>query len=106
MVDEVLKQLSPQFNKMYAKLGRTSIPTEQLLWVLYPVRSERLLIEERDYNILLRWFVGLNWDDPVWDATAFTMDVGRTLHGGWHTAGSMGRREEFSVQGARVSTAG
>ena len=63
MVDEILKQLSPQFNKMYAKVGRPSIPPEQLLraqllQMLYSVRSERLLMEEMDYNILFRWFVG------------------------------------------------
>jgi Transposase domain (DUF772) len=63
MVDEVLKQLSPQFNKMYAKVGRPSIPPEQLLraqllQMLYSVRSERLLMEEIDYNILFRWLWG------------------------------------------------
>src|SRR5450755_2442268 len=78
MVDDILKQLSPQFNKMYAKVGRPSIPPEQLLraqllQMLYSVRSERLLMEEMDYNILFRWFVGLNLDDPVWDATVFTI---------------------------------
>src|SRR5271165_1877779 len=77
MVDEILKQLSPQFNKMYSKVGRPSIPPEQLLraqllQMLYSVRSERLLMEEMDYNILFRWFVGLNLDDAVWDATVFT----------------------------------
>src|SRR5258706_14972432 len=65
MVDEILKQLSPQFSKMYAKVGRPSIPPEQLLraqllQLFYSVRSERLLMEEMDYNILFRWFVGLN----------------------------------------------
>ena len=77
MVDDILKQLSPQFNKMYAKVGRPSIPPEQLLraqllQMLYSVRSERLLMEEMDYNILFRWFVGLNLDDAVRDATVFT----------------------------------
>jgi transposase len=71
MVDKVLKELSPEFNKMYSKVGRPSIPTEQvlralLLQMLYSVRSERMLIEEIDYNILFRWFVGLNLDDAVW----------------------------------------
>src|ERR1700690_4339957 len=65
MVDEILKQLSPRFDKMYAKVGRPSIPREQLwraqlLQMLYSVRSERLLMEEIDYNILFRWFLGLN----------------------------------------------
>ncbi len=84
MVDGILKQLSPQFNKMYAKVGRPSIPPEQLLraqllQMLYSVRSERLLMEEMDYNILFRWFVGLNLDDPVWDATVFTKNRDRLL---------------------------
>jgi transposase len=84
MVDEILKQLSPQFHKMYAKVGRPSIPPEQLLraqllQMLYSVRSERLLMEEMDYNILFRWFVGLNLDDPVWDATVFTKNRDRLL---------------------------
>src|SRR6202521_1243632 len=84
MVDEILKQLSPHFHKMYAKVGRPSIPPEQLLraqllQMLYSVRSERLLMEEMDYNILFRWFVGLNLDDPVWDATVFTKNRDRLL---------------------------
>ena len=82
MVDEVLKKLSPEFQKMYAKGGRPSIPPEQLLralllQMLYSVRSERLLVEEIDYNILYRWFVGLNLDDEVWDATTFTKNRNR-----------------------------
>jgi transposase len=84
MVDEILKQLSPQFDKMYANVGRPSIPPEQLLraqllQMFYSVRSERLLMEEMDYNILFRWFVGLNLDDPVWDATVFTKNRDRLL---------------------------
>ncbi|MGC2488516.1 MAG: IS5 family transposase, partial [Candidatus Sulfotelmatobacter sp.] len=81
---EILKQMSPQFNKMYSKVGRPSIPPEQLLraqllQMLYSVRSERLLMEEMDYNILFRWFVGLNLDDAVWDATVFTKNRDRLL---------------------------
>ena len=69
-VDQVLKELSPRFDKTYAKVGRPSIPPEQLLRTLllqmqYSVRSERVLVEEVDYNILFRWFVGLNLDDPI-----------------------------------------
>ncbi|MGB2666953.1 MAG: IS5 family transposase, partial [Candidatus Acidiferrum sp.] len=84
MVDKVLKELSPEFNKMYSKVGRPSIPPEQLLralllQMLYSVRSERMLIEEIDYNILFRWFVGLNLDDAVWDATVFTKNRDRLL---------------------------
>jgi transposase len=83
-VDQVLKELSPRFDKMYAKVGRPSIPPEQLLralllQMLYSVRSERVLVEEVDYNILFRWFVGLNLDDPVWDATTFTKNRDRLL---------------------------
>jgi len=84
MVDEVLKQLSPRFDTMYARVGRPSIPPEQLLraqllQMLYSVRSERLLMEEIDYNLLFRWFVGLNADDEVWDATVFTKNRDRLL---------------------------
>ena len=84
MVDQVLKELSPEFHKMYSKVGRPSIPPEQLLralllQMLYSVRSERLLVEEIDYNILFRWFVGLNLDDAVWDATVFTKNRDRLL---------------------------
>src|SRR5271168_4861551 len=84
MVDQVLQELSPEFNKMYSKVGRPSIPPEQLLralllQMLYSVRSERLLIEEIDYNILFRWFVGLNLDDAVWDATVFSKNRDRLL---------------------------
>src|SRR5580658_6806990 len=83
MMDEILKHLSLQFSRMYAKVGR-SIPPEQLLraqlfQMLYSVRSERLLMEEMDYNILFRWFGGLNLDDPVWDATVFMKNRDRLL---------------------------
>jgi transposase len=84
MVDRVLRELSPEFDKMYSKVGRPSIPPEQLLralllQMLYSVRSERMLMEEIDYNILFRWFVGLNLDDEVWDATVFTKNRDRLL---------------------------
>ena len=84
MVDQILKQLSKKFDKMYARVGRPSIPPEQLLralllQMLYSVRSQRLLVEEIDYNILFRWFVGLSLDDPVWDATVFTKNRDRLL---------------------------
>jgi hypothetical protein len=77
MVDEVLAQLSGQFDGMYASAGQPSIPPEkrlraQLLQMLYSIRSERLLMEEIDYNMLFRWFVGLSLDEEVWDATTFT----------------------------------
>jgi len=84
MVDEVLTQLSPQFDRMYARVGRPSIAPEkllraQLLQMLYSIRSERLLMEEMDYNLWFRWFVGLNADDAVWDATVFTKNRDRLL---------------------------
>ena len=77
MVDVALRNMGPQFETMYAKVGRRSIPPEKLLralllQVLYTVRSERMLMEQLDYNLLFRWFVGLNIDDRVWDATVFT----------------------------------
>jgi transposase len=86
MTDRVLTNLSPQFTKMYAKIGRPSIPPEKLLralllQVLYTVRSERLLMEQLEYNLLFRWFVGLDIDDPVWDATVFTKNRDRLLAG-------------------------
>src|SRR6266700_932970 len=84
LVDEVLQQLSPQFDAMYARVGRPSIPPEQLLraqllQMLYSIRSERLLMEEIDYSMLFRWFIGLNLDDEVWDATVFTKNRDRLL---------------------------
>ena len=84
MVDQVLTQLSRRFDAMYASVGRPSIAPErllraQLLQLLYSVRSERLLMEEMNYNLLFRWFVGLNADDPVWDATVFTKNRDRLL---------------------------
>jgi transposase len=86
ITDRVLASLSPTFTKMYSNIGRPSIPPEKLLralllQVLYTVRSERLLMEQLDYNLLFRWFVGLNMDDPVWDATVFTKNRDRLLAG-------------------------
>ena len=86
MVDEVLRSLSPQFSRMYAREGRPSIAPEKLLralvvQMLYSIRSERLLMEDIDYSILFRWFVGLNLDEEVWDATTFTKNRERLLEG-------------------------
>jgi transposase len=86
MVDEVLKSLSRRFAQLYSHTGRPSIPPEKLLralllQVLYTVRSERLLLEQLDYNLLFRWFVGLNMDDPIWDATVFSKNRERLLKG-------------------------
>ena len=84
MVDQVLQQLSRQFDAMYARVGRPSIPPEhllraQMLQMLYSIRSERLLMEEIDYSVLFRWFIGLNLDDNVWDATVFSKNRDRLL---------------------------
>ena len=101
--------------------------------MLYSIRSERLLMEEMDYNLLFRWFVGLNADDAVWDATVFTKNRDRLLeadiateflarvveqarakgltsrrafHGRRHVAGSVGERQEFSAEGWETIAAG
>ena len=84
MTDEALQQLKCRFSKLYATTGRPSIAPERLLralllQVLYSLRSERLLMEQLDYNLLFRWFVGLNMDDPVWDVTVFTKNRERLL---------------------------
>jgi transposase len=84
MVDAALRNMGPQFEAMYAKVGRPSIAPEKLLralllQVLYTVRSERMLMEQLDYNLLFRWFVGMNIDDPVWDVTVFTKNRQRLL---------------------------
>jgi transposase len=84
ITDGVLKDLSRAFSAMYAKRGRPSVPPEQLLralllQVLYTIRSERMLMEQLEYNLLFRWFVGLNLDDPVWDVTVFTKNRTRLL---------------------------
>lgn len=86
MADRALRELSPLFSKLYAPTGRDSIPPERLLralllQALYTVRSERLLMEQLNYNLLYRWFVNLNIDDPVWDVTVFTKNRDRLLQG-------------------------
>ena len=127
MTDTALQQMSPRFARMYSKNGRPSIAPERLLralllQVLYTIRSERQLMEQLDYNLLYRWFVGLDMDDAVWDVTVFTKNrerllqakwprllarrveagagaavaLGRSLHGGRHADRSLGRPEEFS----------
>lgn len=84
--DAVFVELSPKFDTLYARMGRPSIAPEKLLralllQVFYSVRSERLLMEELNYNMLFRWFVGLNMDDQVWDPTTFTKNRERLLRG-------------------------
>ena len=86
MTDEALKGLSRKFNAMYSATGRPSIAPEKLLralllQVLYTVRSERLLMEQLEYNLLFRWFVGLNMDEAVWVPTVFSKNRDRLLEG-------------------------
>jgi transposase len=86
MVDEVLGRLWSDFEKLYSHTGRPSIPPERLLralllQVLYSIRSERMLMEQLDYNLLFRWFVGLSMDDRIWDPTVFTKNRDRLLRG-------------------------
>jgi len=116
-VDTILKRLSPRFDAMYAEGGRPSIAPEKLLRALllqclYTVRSERLLMEELD-NLLFRWFVGLNMDDPIWDATVFSKNRERRVAGDVaraffaevgklaHDEGLMSD-EHFTVDGTRI----
>jgi transposase len=118
MVDAALSELGPRFDAIYAANGRPSIPPEKLvrallLQVLYTVRSERLLMEQLDYNLLFRWFVGLNLDEPVWDATVFSKNRERLLKGGiaqgffqkvLEQAGAQGllSEEHFTVDGTLI----
>jgi transposase len=86
IVDEALNVLSPDFEAMYSATGRPSIPPEKLLRALllqafYTIRSERQLMEQMDYNLLFRWFVGLAMDAPIWDVTVFTKNRERLLAG-------------------------
>jgi transposase len=86
MTDAALARLSPRFARMYSTIGRPSVPPEQLLralllQILFSVRSERLLMEQLEYNLLFRWFVGLAMDDTVWTATTFTKNRERLLAG-------------------------
>jgi transposase len=84
LVDAVLRDMSAEFDGLYARIGRPSIPPErllraQLLQLFYSIRSERLLMEQLDYNILFRWFVGLEMDEPIWVPTVFTKNRDRLL---------------------------
>src|SRR6185503_4137895 len=86
LVNEVLGQLSGRFDDLYSHTGRPSIAPEYLLratllQAFFTVRSERQLMEQVDYNLLFRWFVGLSMDDAVWDATVFTKNRERLLRG-------------------------
>jgi transposase len=118
IVNRALEELSPAFEALYARLGRPSIAPEKLLRALllqafYTVRSERQLMEQMDYNLLFRWFVGLAVDDAVWDATTFTKNRDRLLAGdiaGKFLAAVVGHgqvrallsNEHFSVDGTLI----
>jgi transposase len=86
ITDRALARLSPRFGTLYINFGRPSIPPEKLLralllQALYTIRSERQLMEQLDYNLLFRWFVGLSMDDAVWSPTTFTKNRDRLLDG-------------------------
>src|SRR5262245_38653175 len=86
LVDAALHEMSPRFARLYGRTGRPSIGPEkllraQLLQILYTIRSERVLMEQLDYSLLFRWFVGLHLDDPVWGVTVFTKNRDRLLAG-------------------------
>lgn len=85
LVDQVLKEMSPRFARLYAQVGRPSIAPERLLRALllqifYSVRSERLLMEQLDYNLLFRWFVGMQMDEAVWNHAVFSKNRERLLN--------------------------
>ena len=84
LAEIALKELSPLFEQMYSEVGRPSIPPERLLkasllMVLYTVRSERMFCEQLDYNLLFRWFLDLNWDEPAFDHSTFSRNRMRLL---------------------------
>jgi transposase len=84
MIDRALKELSPLFDEIYSNTGRPSIPPEQLLraiflQILYSIRGERQLVEQLDYNLLFRWFVGLSMDDEIWNHSVFSKNRDRFL---------------------------
>ena len=112
-VDEILREMTREFDALYAGHGRPSIPPErllraQLLQLFYSIRSERLLMEQLDYNILFRWFVGLEMDEPIWVPTVFTKNRDRLLehavaHSFFHRvvarAADLMSDEHFTVDG-------
>lgn len=118
MVEAALKRLTPLFEKMYASVGRPSIAPEKLLRALllqifYSIRSERLLMEQLNYNLLFRWFVGLNVDEAVWDASTFSKNRDRLMEADlareffwqvWEQAANAGlvSNEHFTVDGTLI----
>src|SRR3954452_7395391 len=84
-MDEIFRAMSKEFDGLYAKTGRPSIPPERLLRALllqifYSVRSERMLMEQLSYNLLFRWFVGMEMDEPVWNHAVFSKNRDRLLN--------------------------
>src|SRR5258708_15580455 len=136
MVDEIVREMSPQFGKLYSDVGRPSIAPERLLrslllQIFYSVRSERMLIEQLQYNLLFRWFVGMEMYEAVWNprgvqqesgafaerrhrggifptgvGTCEAAHVGWNFHSGRHADRGLGRSEEFSAQGRPGQPAG
>lgn len=118
MVNEALASMDRDFGALYAPSGRDSIPPEkllraQLLMALYSIRSERQLVEQIDYNLLFRWFVGFSMDDPVWDHSTFTKNRDRLLAGevahrffaqvlGQAERADLLSKEHFSVDGTLI----
>ena len=85
MVDEILKEMSLKFAELYSKVGRPSIAPERLLrslllQIFYSVRSERMLVEQLEYNLLFRWFVGMEMDEMVWNHAVFSKNRERLLN--------------------------
>ena len=122
LLDEALKGMSRDFERVYASEGRPSIPPERLvrastLQILYSIRSERLLCEQLDYNLLFRWFVGLSIDEPIWNHSSFTKNRDRLIEA--RVARKLLRRvvrkaraaqllsnEHFSVDGTLIESGG
>ena len=101
LVDDVLRDMSREFDGLYARVGRPSIPPERLLraqlQIFYSIRSERLLMEQLDYNLLFRWFVGMDMDEPIWAPTSLPRIV---------TACSIRRSREASFAGWSIAPTG
>src|SRR5262252_221210 len=118
LTEECLQEMSNEFDQLYAKGGRPSIPPEQLLralllQILFTLRSERQLMEQLNYNLLYRWFVGLKMDEAVWDVTVFTKNRERLLEGEVARkffqqvlrrgeAGKLFSEEHFTVDGTMI----
>jgi len=118
MVDAALKQMSVEFDKVYSRRGRPSIAPERLfrallLQIFYSIRSERLLMEQLDYNLLFRWFIGLNTDDAIWDHSTFSKNRERLFEEGFAKlffesvyaqaqAAGLTSDEHFSVDGTLI----